>query len=216
MTSSIENTLEKKQSEDDFAQVEINTPFDKDWLLDFIHDPHRVLRINSLFEFTAFELVNDKADTSSWRMAGKYLSNDQPFDVTFTTQATASGILLSYKGWLKNSTELLLKKGDDDNYSLLITDDYSGTSVEQREQRITEVDNTIVPWANDIYRYLQQWKRWSWLPGFQFYMLKFWPKMKPSARRISFMLMAITAAEFVLFLFVFVIFYLELPGMLLS
>jgi len=214
MTSSIENTPEKKQSEDDFAQVEINTPFDKDWLLGFIHDPQRLLRINSLFEFTDFAAINDKTDTNSWRMTGKNLSNDQPFDVTFTTQLTTSGILLSYKGWLKNSTEVTLKQAEDNSYSLLITDDYSASSVEQREQRIAEVDNSIVQWANDIYRYLQQWKRWSWLPGFQFYMVKFWPKMKPSARRISFMLMAITAAEFVLFLFVFVIFYLELPGML--
>jgi hypothetical protein len=74
-----------------------------------------------------------------------------------------------------------------------------------------EVDNSILQWGGGIHRYLLQWKRWSWLPGWKPYMQKFWQGMKPSARRISFMLIALTAAEFVIFLFVFIIFWLELP-----
>jgi hypothetical protein len=191
----------------DFARVEIDTPFDKNWLEDFLKDPLRLLRINSLFEFSIFEKIDDQ----HWHMVGKNLSNEEHFDVTFKANHTQSGLLLTYKGWLKTSTEIRIEVDDKNDCRLIITDDYSGTSEEERKQRVGEVDNTIVQWANDIYSYLQKWKRWSWLPGWKLYALRFWQNMKPSARRISFMLIALTSAEFVIFLFVFVIFWLELP-----
>jgi len=198
--------LTENQSDDDFASVEISTPFNESWLRSFVENPQRILRINSLFEFTTFEKIDDM----HWHMVGKNLSNDLPFDVTFNTKIVPSGILLTYKGWLKTSTQLQIKKTDNNTCRLIIIDDYSGTSANERNQRIAEVDNTITQWGNDIYRYLRQWKSWSWLPGWKPYMLGFWQGMKPSTRRISFMIIAITMAEFVVFLFVFLIFWLEL------
>ncbi len=197
---------EEGQSEDDFARIEISTPFNKNWLQSFVENPQKVLRINSLFEFSTLE----KIDGMHWHMVGKNLSNNLPFDVTFQAESIASGFLLTYKGWLKTSTELQIKKVDNNTCRLVIIDDYSGTSANEREQRIAEVDNTIIQWGNDIHRYLQQWKRWSWLPGWKLYMLGYWQRMKPSTRRISFMLIAITMAEFAIFLFVFLIFWLEI------
>jgi len=198
-----------KQTKNDFARVEISTPFNNAWLKDFLKDPQRILRINSQLEFSTFEKMNN----DSWHMTGKNLSNKQDFDIHFKTKETPSGIRLDYtddSSGLKNSTEITIKHADNNTHTLVITDDYSGTSEEQRKQRIAEVDSSIVQWANDLHRYFRQWKRWSWLPGWKPYMLKFWQKMKPSARRISFMLFAITLAEFVIFLFVFLIFWLEL------
>lgn len=197
----------KDQSNSDFARVEIDTPFDKLWLETFLKDPQRVLRINSLLEFSTFE----KIDESYWHMVGKNLSNKQDFDVTFKAESSIYRLFLCYEGWLKTSTEIRVETDDDNCQRLIITDDYSGTSVEERKQRILEVDDSILQWGNDIHRYLQQWKRWSWFPGWKLYMLKFWQSMKPSARRISFMLIALTAVEFLIFLFVFIIFWLELP-----
>jgi hypothetical protein len=196
---------EENQSDDDFARVEISTPFNKDWLQAFVENPQRILRINSLFEFSKLEKTGD----TQWHMVGKNLSNNVPFDVTFEAKSTASGFLLTYNGWLKTSTKLHITKADDDTCRLIITDDYSGTNSTERKQRIAEVDNSIIQWGNDIHRYLQQWKRWSWLPGWKRYMLGYWQAMKPSTRRISFMLITITMAEFAIFLFVFLIFWLE-------
>ncbi len=190
----------------DFARIEIDSPFDENWLAEFISNPQRILRINSLFEFSKFEKISENA----WHMMGTNLLNKQDFDVTFKTEKKSSSILYHYKGWLKTTTEMSIKK-DKSGCKLVIVDDYSGINAEEREQRISEVDNTIIQFGNDIYRYLRHWKRWSWMPGWKSYMLKFWQGMKPSARRISFMLFAITAAEFVIFLFVFLIFWLELP-----
>ncbi len=61
-----------------------------------------------------------------------------------------------------------------------------------------------------LHRYLRRWKRWSWLPGWKFYMRHVWQPMKPMARRISFILIVVTLAEFIVFLLVFAIFWLEL------
>lgn len=198
------------QGDEDFARVEISTPFNERWIHSFVENPQRILRINSLFEFTTFEEIDNKC----WHMVGKNLSNDLPFDVTFETKSAPSSILLTYRGWLKTSTELRIEKADNNTGRLIITDDYSGTAASERKQRIAEVDNSIIQWGNDIHRYLRQWKRWSWLPGWKSYMLRFWQGMKPSTRRICFMLIAITMAEFVIFLFVFLIFWLELPSII--
>jgi len=190
----------------DFARIEIDSPFDENWLAEFISNPQRILRINSLFEFSKFEKVSE----NTWHMMGTNLLSKQDFDVTFKVKKKSSSTLFHYEGWLKTTTKISIKK-DKSGYKLIIIDDYSGINAEEREQRISEVDNTIVHFGNDIHRYLRRWKRWSWVPGWKSYMLKFWQGMKPSARRISFMLFVITAVEFVIFLFVFIIFWLELP-----
>ena len=80
----------------------------------------------------------------------------------------------------------------------------------EREKSLDEVDKSLVNWGNDLYRYLRQWKRWSWVPGWQWYMRKIWQPMKPMGRRIAYILFVISAAEMILFLLVFTVFRLEL------
>ena len=48
------------------------------------------------------------------------------------------------------------------------------------------------------------------MPGWKFYMRRIWQPMKPMARRICFILMVVTAAEFIVFLLVFAVFWLEM------
>ena len=57
--------------------------------------------------------------------------------------------------------------------------------------------------------YFKRMKRWSWLPGWRWYIHRVWVPMKPSARRIVWLLYLITVAEFFFFLFVLLIFVLE-------
>ncbi len=190
---------------EDFARVEIETPFDAEWLEQFISDPQRVLRINSQKEFSSFEREKE----NRWHMAGSNLISKQDFDSSFEFEASKTMARLIYDDGLKTSTQLLIEDQGDGTAKLIIIEDYSGVDEDERRQRIDEVDNTIVQWGRDIHRYLYQWKRWSWVPGWKLYMRKFWQKMKPSARRISFMLLIITVLEFIGFLFVFTIYWLE-------
>jgi hypothetical protein len=191
----------------DFARLEIETPFSRDELEAFIQDPLRILRINPLMEFRKVEARSP----GEWFLEGRNLANGREFEVTARHHPLeAGGWRLQWTGWLNSATELHPEPLPDGRSRLVIIDDYSGTTEKERKARLDEVDNSITHWGHALYRYLHNWKRWSWLPGWKWYFSGPWIRMKPSARRIAFMLIVITAMEFVLFLFAILILKLEL------
>ena len=149
-------------------------------------------------------------DPNQFRLKAKNQSNGRTVETDLDVEAIDDGILVRYSDGLKSSTSFRVRAQAPNLANLIVTDDYSGTPVDQREARIDEVDRSLAHWGKGLHRYLKQWKRWSWLPGWQYYMRRVWQPMKPMARRIVFLLIAITAAEFVVFLFIFAIFWLEL------
>ncbi len=191
----------------DQARLEIATPFGRAWLMDFLASPERLLRINPLIEISRLE----KTGPRQWRMQGRNLANGRDFDVRFIHEPLPDGLRLTWDGWLKTFTEARIVDAKEGRAALVIIDDYSGAPEEERKNRIAEVDTSFTPWGQAIWRYLRNWKRWSWLPGYKFAAGRYWLRMKPSARRISFILIVLTAMEFALFLFVLLIFWLELP-----
>ena len=194
-------------AEADFARMEIETPFDADWLRRFLDDPERILRLNPFMEFSRFEHIS----AASWRVAGRNLALERDFDATFRREPLPDGgFRLHWEGLLKTSTEVRIIEGPDGTAKLVVTDDYSGTPEEERRRRMDEVDVSFMPWGQATWRYLRNWKRWSWLPGWKWYMGRYWLNMKPAARRISFILLVLFAMETVLVLFVLLILWLEL------
>ncbi len=193
--------------EADFARMEIETPFDADWLRAFLDDPERILRLNPFMEFSRFERLS----ADSWRVAGRNLALERDFDATFRHEPLPDGgFRLHWEGLLKTLTEVRIIEGPDGTAKLVVTDDYSGTPEEERRRRMDEVDVSFMPWGRAMWRYLRNWKRWSWLPGWKWYMGRYWLNMKPAARRISFILLVLFAMETVLVLFVLLILWLEL------
>ncbi len=197
---------EPESERQDSAWVAIETPFDAGQLKDFLDDIERLYRINSLIEFEEWR----NNGNGKYLFKVKNLSNGKSLETDLDVEADEGGVNASYSSGLKRATQFRIKPNPDGLASLVITDDYGGLPAEEREARIDEVDKSLVQWGHDIHRYLHQWKRWSWLPGWRWYMRRVWQPMKPSARRISYMLIMITLAEFVLFLFVFMIFWLEM------
>ncbi len=191
---------------DDSAWVSIETPFSDTELRAFLEDVERLYRINSMLIFEEWQQTDDQ----HYRLKAKNLSNGKQLETDLKVEVNTDGFTVYYSEGLRTSTNFRVDDGTANCARLVVTDDYSGSSLEERESRIDEVDNSLVHWGNALHRYLHQWKRWSWLPGWKFYMRKIWQPMKPMARRISYLLIMITLAEFVLFLIVFTIFGLEL------
>lgn len=194
------------QDREDAAWVTIETPFDATELRSFLDDVERLYRINSMLIFEEWR----KTGATSYRMRAKNLRNDRLLDVELEVEATGDGIAVRYSEGLKTATSFRVEPQPDGSAKLIVTDDYSGTSAEEREARIGEVDKSLGEWGRNLHRYLRQWKKWSWVPGWKFYMRRVWQPMKPMARRICFILIVVTAAEFVVFLFILAIFSLEL------
>jgi hypothetical protein len=199
-------TEDPSRDGEDAAWVTIETPFDAAELRSFLDDVERLYRINSLLVFEDWRQTGE----TGYRLRAKNLSNGRLLDTELDVEATSDGITVRYSEGLKAATRFRVEPQPDGSAKLIVTDDYSGTAPDEREARIDEVDKSLVEWGRNLHRYLHQWKKWSWAPGWKFYMRRVWQPMKPMARRICFILIVVTAAEFVLFLLVFAIFWLEL------
>ncbi len=184
----------------------IETPFDATELRLFLDDVERLYRINSLLVFEEWRQIGD----SQYRLRAKNLSNDKSLETNLDVETAGDGITVRYSDGLRTATTFRVDPRPDNTATLTVTDDYTGTSRDEREARIDEVDKGLVQWGMSLHRYLHRWKRWSWVPGWKFYMRRVWQPMKPTARRITFILIMVTVAEFVAFLLVLSIFLLEL------
>lgn len=194
------------QNRDDAAWMTIETPFDGAALRSFLDDVERLYRINPMLEFDEWRQDGENC----FRLSAKNLSNGRRLETFLNVSRNKDGLMVCYSDGLRRSTYFRIEDRPDGGANLIVTDDYSGTSIEEREARIDEVDKSLVQWGRALHQYLHQWKRWSWVPGWQIYMRRVWQPMKPMARRITFILLVVTAAEFVVFLFFFTIFRLEL------
>jgi hypothetical protein len=166
----------------------------------------RLYRINAMLEFDEWRQTGDGRHS----IKARNLSNGRRLDTELEVESSADGIRVRYSDGIKTSTTFRVEAGPEGTAALTVTDDYSGTSLAEREDRMNEVDKSLAQWGVCLHRYLRQWKRWSWVPGWKLYMRRVWQPMKPMGRRIAFLLVVVTAAEFVIFLFVFTIFWLEL------
>ncbi|MCW8836456.1 MAG: hypothetical protein OQJ99_08840 [Rhodospirillales bacterium] len=175
---------------EDAAWVVVETPFSTESLRAFCDDVERLFRINPMLEFLAWEPQGG----SSFRMAVKNLSNGRNEESLLTVTQRDDGLDIAYDGTLKTRTLFRIEDGEK-GASLRITDDYAGTPTDERATRVDEVDKSLLPWGRDLHRYFRAWARWGWLSPWRWYMRRVWQPMKPSARRIAYMLWMVTLFE---------------------
>ncbi|MCX7180995.1 MAG: hypothetical protein NTX56_20255, partial [Proteobacteria bacterium] len=127
-----------------------------------------------------------------------------------TTPATRS-VLLSYADGLKRATTLVVERGDGDGCRLVVTEHYPVIEDEQ-DSRVAEVDRSLIPWVNAIRSHLLGRTRWGWLPGWRWWHEDILARMAPRQRRIVRMIIWVSVLEFVVFLLVAAVFWVEQRG----
>jgi hypothetical protein len=196
--------------ENDAAWVVVETGLGADELLRFCQDVERLFRINPAYVFRRWENLGDGV----FRWAALNESNEREIDTRFSVERLPDGLAVTYASGLKTRTIFRVEPGGGASARLVVTDDYSGTPEAEREERMAEVDTSLNSWGYGLHKFLRQWKRWSGLAPWRWYMRRVWQPMRPMARRIVFLLIVITALEFLGFLLVFAIFRLNLEGYL--
>ena len=190
----------------DAAWVTIETPLSAEALLAFCHaDVERLFRINSMSRFEEWRQTAE----NKHHVRLRNLANDTEQDTGLYVELLADGLRVTYDNSLKTATIFRVEAADG-IARLIVTDDYSGTPIEERRARMEEVDSSLVQWGHDLHRYLVRWNRWSRYAPWRWYITRFWQPMTPLARRVVFLLIVITAMEFAVFLMVLAIFVLEL------
>jgi hypothetical protein len=175
---------------DDAAWVRIETSMPAADLRVFIHDVERLYRINPLLEIAAFELV----EANRYHLVALNQSNGVAIDVALSVTATEGAVEVAYGSGLKTATHFRVEAAPAGAH-LFVTDLYGGGSADERRARAAEVDLSLNAWGRALHSYLAAWARWRWLAPWRWYMRRVWQPMKPSSRRIVWMIWVISGFE---------------------
>lgn len=188
----------------DAAWVAIDTPLAAAQLAAFCRDIERLYRINPYIEFRHWRAAEAGRYCASWRNT----SNARDFELELTLERISDReFAVRYDRGLKRSTGFRIEEAPAGS-RLIITDDYSGDA----DSGITdtaEVDKSLHAWGVALRDYLRREARWGRYALWRWYMRRVWMPMKPAARRITFLLLTVTAAEIAVIALVMAIYWAE-------
>ncbi|MEW6331827.1 MAG: hypothetical protein AB1560_10240 [Pseudomonadota bacterium] len=189
----------------DAAWASLPAPFPPGELAELCRDIEAMFRLNPYYYFDVWR----RTGTDAFHIEFENQSNKtrQVLDLT-ATPGSGNVLTITYDQGIKKRTVFSIEPALHGS-RLTVTDDYERLPEAEREQRSAEVDKSLTAWAEALRLYFLRQKRWSWLPGWRWYIRRVWMPMKPSARRIVWFIYLITVAEFFFFLFVLLIWLIE-------
>lgn len=192
----------------DASWVIVDTPLSLPALREFCADIERLFRINPYLEFQRWQ----RSGADSIHAGFRNLSNQQMVELDLRIERESEdAFALIYRAGIKTRTRFVLEAAGAGS-RLTITDDYAGMPPAEREQRLHEVDKSLTAWGWALHEYLRREQRWGRYALWRWYMRRWWLPMTPGARRITYMLVLVTAAEFVFVLLVATIYWIENRG----
>lgn len=197
-------TLDKENS----AWVTLAIPAPPEELTVFLKNVERLFRLNPYLDIKQWEELAD----NRFHLKALNEMNGVHYDLDIALESQQGmRAFLRYSQGLKAALEVTIEAGSDSKNAILtLREYYHKTESALDEQQLKEVDHGLVPWGNCIRAYVQGMRRWSWFKPYCWYREKFWLGMRPTHRRIALMLGWVTLLEFVVFLFIFVIYWSEL------
>lgn len=206
----MQEQIERYTKSKDVAWASFNTTWSVHELTLFCQDIERMFRINPMLNFKTWQML----DNQCYHFVGQNISQEEPFDFDLVLHVSPidNGIKIEYQQGLKARTFFIIEPADaqtERSAKLTIIDDYSAVSKTIRQQQLHTVDKSITIWADHLQRYLLSWKRWSHIWLWRWYMVKIWQPMRPSGRRIIYVILWVAVLEVLLILLGAVIYTLE-------
>jgi len=192
---------------EDAAWASFKTPLTPAQLQLFCEqDIERLFRINPYLEFAEWR----ETAPGQFHFKGKNISQTPAFEfaVDLSSEILEDGLRVKYAQGLKSSTTFKIEAAPGGS-QLTIVEDYGHLSEQERQERLHEVDRSLVKWANDLQTYLVHWHRWSRYGLWRWYMQRVWKPLKPMSRRIVYIMLWITVVEIALILLGAAIFWVE-------
>jgi hypothetical protein len=189
----------------DAAWARIPTGLAPEALAARLSDVEVLLRLNPYYTFSTLKATAP----DRYHAEFENQSNQQQLVLDIAVEkGPGTGLTLHYSGGMKRRTLFTIEPSG--SHSLLVvTDDYSGIPEAERQQREAEVDKSLLAWAEALRIYFLRLRRYARIPGWQWYIRRLWIPMKPSGRRIVWLLYLITLVEFFFFCFVVLIWVVE-------
>ncbi len=195
------------ETQQDTAWVTLEIPLPPDALFDFLQNTERLFRLNPYLDIRTWQ---ERAAGKQFHLAALNEMNGVVYDLVITLESVQFGtrLFFSYGSGLKRALEITLQPCAAGSV-LTLREHYHPITDENREAQLQEVDHSLTPWGTSIWQYLSDLKRWGGFWPYRWYRENFWLAMRPTHRRIARMLIWITVLEFVAFLLVFTIYWLE-------
>jgi hypothetical protein len=171
----------------------------------YFRDPEVLLRINPYLVFRRWD------STGPGRFQAEFHNetSQRDFQGEITTELRPDGVLVvHYQTGLKQRT-FFVAEATSNGSRLIVVDDYEGPGEAERESRKDEVDRSIVAWGEALRRYFVRQRRYGWLPGWRFYLRRVWVPMKPTHRRIVWLIWLFTLFDMAIVALGFAIWYIE-------
>lgn len=201
--------------EEDAAWISMDLPLPLEELFASLQNTERLFRLNPYLEIVSWrdEFPGRIAPGKRFRVetANELNGLHQTRTLTVDELVPGKGYTLRYDSGLKQSTVISAQALTPSSSRLVVKDCYpTHLSPAQREARLSEVDKSLAPWGDAIRRYYVSRKSWGWLPFHSGFQDGFWLKIPPRQRRTARLIVWVSLLEFVVFLFVFFIYWLEL------
>jgi hypothetical protein len=190
-------------AEQDAAWVAIDVPLPPSRLAEFCLDVERLYRINPYLEFRRWHATAGGAE-----VAFRNLSNGRAFEAAFTfVPLSEFEFAVRYDCGIKRETRFRMEPHVRGSH-LVITDVYRAGP----HPDLAEVDRSLHAWGTALREYLEREARWGRSRIWRWYMRRVWVPMKPSARRITYIILVVTLAEIALLALVMAIYWAERSG----
>lgn len=186
----------------DAAWVVLETRLGAAELAAFCGDLERLYRINPFLEFMSWQ------PRAPDRFRAEFLNHSNGQHTVLegiVTRAPGNALRVDYATGVKKSTRFEIQPAHRGS-RLTITDEYGPTGAVAQQG---EIDRSLHAWGVALKAYLERDRRWSWVPMFRPWMQRVWLPMKPSARRITFLVLVIGLADVLLIALGFAIYWLE-------
>jgi hypothetical protein len=192
----------------DVAWVAVPVPQPPEVLARLLHDVEAIFRVNPFLTFSVWR----ELAPGHYHAEFHNESNNQNVAVDFEVMpGPGQGLTLRYASGLKKRTIFAVEPGEGGRGGsrLVIVDDYEGLPEAERAARLAEVDKSLLAWGRALRKYFLRLARWSWVPGWRWYLRRVWIPMRPMARRIVWLIWIVTLLEFAFFLFLILILVIE-------
>ncbi|HWI14062.1 MAG TPA: hypothetical protein VNT02_07390 [Burkholderiales bacterium] len=188
----------------DAAWVSVDAPLTVSQLAEFCRDLERLYRINPYLEFRHWRKAGEGRYAAAWRNGSN--ARDFAFELAVERNSDCD-FTVRYDRGIKRATRFRIEPSPAGS-RLIVTDDYSGAATPDALDA-GEIDRSLHGWGMALHQYLQREARWSRYAAWRWYMRRVWLPMKPAARRITFMLLIITAAEIAVIALVMAVYWAE-------
>ena len=183
---------------DNAAWVYVPTRLDAKTLFEFCLNIETLFRLNPYLSISQWRTTEDGA-IINWQNHSTETAHS--LNSSLSTETNEYEICVHYQTGIKQETYFIVE-ANDNGANLIILDRYADNANELTDN----VDKSIHAWGEALNRFFRHYKYIRRVPFIDAIIRRFWVKLSPMARRITYMLLVIAIVELVaLMLLVFVL-----------